>query len=174
MIIAGKGYDCRSQFIFDGDTLNLSHGLIGNQSEVFKARLQWIDAPEAKKTGQNSTNPKILEHWEFAEKAKIALSTLVEGKLIMAVPIAKDQFDRWVCNCYVERISIKTNLQIILCKLGLAVSSLPFNRFSYNTNELSLIRGIITETANANRKKVGIWSSPNFILPYEFKKLTIN
>jgi len=91
----------------------------------------------------------------------------------MAVPVAKDQFDRWLCDCYIDRISVSTNVQIILCKLGMAVSSLPFNRYSYSTIELAILRGIITATAIANRKKIGIWSKPDFILPYDFRQLTI-
>jgi len=169
MLIAGNGYNCLSKFVFDGDTLNLDF-----QGELFKARLQWVDSPESRKNGQNNNDPRIVEHWEWAEKAKTALMNLVAGKPIITIPIVKDSFDRWVCDCYIERITVGNNVQVNLCKLGMAVSYLPFNRYSYSSRELAVIRGIITETANANRKKVGIWSIPDFILPYEFKKLTIN
>ncbi|WP_293134741.1 thermonuclease family protein [Microcoleus sp. bin38.metabat.b11b12b14.051] len=169
MLIPGNGYNCLSKFVFDGDTLNLDF-----QGQLFKARLQWIDSPESRKNGQNNNNPQILEHWEWAEKAKTALMDLVAGKPIITIPIVKDPFDRWVCDCYIEKVSATTNLQIKLCKLGMAVSYLPFNRYSYSSRELAVLRGIITETANANRKKIGIWSKPDFILPYEFKKLTIH
>ncbi len=169
MLVAGNGYNCLSRFVFDGDTLNLDF-----RGEQFKARLQWIDSPESRKNGQNSTNPRILKHWEWAEKAKTALMNLVAGKSIITIPIEKDSFDRWVCDCYIGKVSAATNVQIQLCKAGVAVSYLPFNRFSYSSRELAVIRGIITETANANRKKVGIWSEPDFILPYEFKKLNLS
>ncbi|MEG3981864.1 thermonuclease family protein [Microcoleus sp. D3_18a_C4] len=169
MLLAGNGYNCLSKFVFDGDTLNLDF-----QGEQFKARLQWIDSPESRKNGQNSANPRILKHWEFAEKAKTALINLVVEKPIIAIPIEKDSFDRWVCDCYIGKISAGTNVQIKLCKAGMAVSYLPFNRFSYSSRELAVMRGIITETANANRRKTGIWSVPDFILPYEFKKLNLS
>ncbi|MEG3841036.1 thermonuclease family protein [Microcoleus sp. herbarium14] len=169
MLVAGNGYNCLSKFVFDGDTLNLDF-----QGEQFKARLQWIDSPESRKNGQNSGNSRILKHWVWAEKAKTALMDLVAGKTIVTIPMEKDSFGRWVCDCYIGKVSAATNVQIALCKAGMAVSYLPFNRFSYSTRELAVIRGIITETANANRRKTGIWSEPDFILPYEFKKLNLS
>jgi len=169
MLIAGNKYNCVSKFGFDGDTLNLDF-----PGEQFRARLQWIDCPESRKNGQNSNNPRIVEHWEWAEKAKNALMNLVAGKSIITIPIGKDSFARWLCDCYIEKVTVQNNIQVSLGKLGMAVSFLPFNRYSYNSRELAVLRGIITETANANRKKVGIWSIPDLILPYEFKKLTIS
>jgi hypothetical protein len=56
----------------------------------------------------------------------------------------------------------------------MAVTYMPFNRFAYNTRELTVLRGVITETAAANRKKLGLWSEPDLILPYEFKKLNLS
>ena len=99
---------------------------------------------------------------------------LVANQSIIAIPLEKDQYDRWVCDCYVGAVKVANNLQIQLCKTGIAVSYLPFNRHIYNSRELNMLRGVITETANANRKKVGIWSEPDFILPYEFKKLNLS
>jgi len=167
-VIPGTIYRCTSSYVFDGDTLNLDI-----QGAVFKVRLQWVDAPESKKNNQNSADPRILEHWEMAENATIALKNLVRGKALIAIPSGKDYFDRWLCDCYIGTISAVNNVQTLLCKLGMVLSFLPFNRYAYTSRELAIIRGIITETANANRKKVGIWSKPDFILPSDFKKLTI-
>ncbi|PSB49761.1 SNase-like nuclease [filamentous cyanobacterium Phorm 6] len=170
MLIANNGYSVLSKFVSDGDTLNLNF-----QGEQFVARLQWIDTPETKKSTQNSTDYKIQNHWSWAERAKTALINLVHQKPLICIPIEKDRFDRWVCDLYINnKISVANNVQIALCKAGMAVSYLPYNRYSYTSRELAVIRGIITETANANRKKVGIWSEPNFILPNEFKKLNLS
>ena len=168
MITLGKKYNCTSPFVFDGDTLNLDF-----QGEIVRVRLQMIDTPESRKNRQNSDDPNIVDHWEWAEKAKTALMDLVKGQTIIAYPIGRDIFDRLLCDCYIGRVTMKNNIQINLCKSGMAVSYLPFNRFAYNSRELAVIRGIITETANANRRKTGIWSNPDFILPNDFKKLTI-
>lgn len=169
MITLGTAYNCFSKFIFDGDTLILDF-----RGEEIRVRLRWIDTPEAQKPGQNSTDPRILKHWEWAQKAKVALMNLVTGKAIIAIPIEKDQFDRWICDCYLDKISVATNIQILQCKSGMGVSYLPFNRFAYNTRELTVLRGIITETASANRRKLGVWSESDLILPNEFKKLTLS
>ena len=164
-IVVGKGYKCVSKFVFDGDTLKLDF-----KGFEFTARLQWIDTPETQNF-KKSTEPAILKHWAWAERAKTALMDLVYQKSIIAVPLEKDRFDRWVCDCYINKISAANNIQIQLCKAGLAVSYLPFGRHDFINRELVLLRGVITETANANRKKIGIWSEPNFILPADFKKL---
>jgi endonuclease YncB( thermonuclease family) len=169
MITLGKKYNCTSPFVFDGDTMNLDF-----QGEIVRVRLQMIDTPESRKNRQNSDDPNIVDHWEWAEKAKTALMDLVKGQTIITYPIGRDIFDRLLCDCYIERVTAKNNIQINLCKSGMAISYLPFNRYSYNSRELAVIRGIITETANANRRKTGIWSNPDFILPNDFKKLTIS
>ena len=166
MIIAGNGYSAISKFVFDGDTLSLDC-----KGDKFTARLQWIDTPEAKKPTETSIDPTFQTHWIWAARAKTALLNLVDKQNLIVIPSEKDQYDRWVCDLYIGKVSAATNVQIQLCKAGMATSYLPFNRHSYSSRELTLLRGIITETANANRKKVGIWSEPNFILPYEFKKL---
>jgi endonuclease YncB( thermonuclease family) len=169
MITPGTAYNCFSKFVIDGDTLTLDF-----RGTELRVRLRWIDTPEAQKPGQNSTNPRILKHWEWAQKAKVALIDLVKERAIIAIPIEKDQYDRWVCDCYLGKISAVTNIQILQCKSGMGVSFLPFNRFAYNTRELTVLRGVITETASANRKKLGLWSEPDLILPNEFKKLSLS
>ncbi len=185
MLVPGNEYSVLSKFVFDGDTLNLNFqgepfgGVYPERSrraqgKQFLARLQWIDTPETKKPNSSSTETKILTHWKWAETAKTALINLVYQKPLIAIPIEKDKYDRWICDLYLDKVSTATNVQIALCKTGMAVSYLPFNRYSYTSRELALMRGIITETANANRKKVGIWSEPSFILPHEFKKLNLS
>jgi endonuclease YncB( thermonuclease family) len=167
VLVAGNGYRCIPGFVFDGDTLNMSF-----QGEQFKCRLQWIDCPEAQKTGKTSTDPLILKHWEWADRAKVALSNLVVGRDIIAIPSGKDMYDRWLCDLYIGTIKAANSVQIQLAKLGMCTTFFPYDRFNFSTRELVIYRGILTETAIANRKKVGIWSVSDFILPHEFKKLS--
>ncbi|MCU0547249.1 MAG: thermonuclease family protein [Oscillatoriaceae cyanobacterium Prado104] len=166
MLVPGNGYRVSSKFVADGDTLNLDYN--GYQ---FAARLQWIDAPETQKN-HTSVKPEILSHWKWAARSRTAAIDFINNRSLIAVVSQKDQFDRWLTDLYVDRISAANNLQIQLCKQGLAVSYLPFNRYQFNTRELVILRGIITETASAARKKVGIWSESNFLMPADFKKLT--
>lgn len=168
MFVPGRGYLCTSGFVFDGDTLNLSH-----QGTQFRCRLQWVDCPEAQRSNQTSQNPLVLKHWEVAEQAKTELLKMVSGKQVFAIPLEKDQYDRWVCDLYVDSIKVANNIQINLCKLGLAVPYLPQYRWRFSNRELTILRGILTETARADRGKLGIWSVPDFILPHDFKKLNV-
>ncbi|MDQ2096739.1 MAG: thermonuclease family protein [Tychonema bourrellyi B0820] len=167
MIIANKVYSSIQKAVSDGDTLSLECN--GDRLSV---RLQWIDAPETQKPGSSSEDSQIIKHWEWAQKAKSELVRIIDKQKLLLIPTSKDYYDRWLCDLYIGKVSLTTNVQIQLCKAGMATSYLPFNRHSYNSRELSLLKGIITETALANRKKIGIWSEPDFILPHEFKKLT--
>lgn len=166
-IIIGKPHICTPGIVFDGDTLNLS-----TEGEQFICRLQWIDCPEAKKSVQNSTDPLILSHWQWAIEARNALMNLVQGKQLIAIPLEKDIYDRWVCDVYVGATLLANNVQINLCKLGLGVTFAPFNKFDFTARNMSLLFAIIKQTTLARKNKIGIWSVPNFILPHEFKKLT--
>jgi endonuclease YncB( thermonuclease family) len=87
-------------------------------------------------------------------------------------------YKRWACDIYLDISSSKdlllsNNVQLKMLQSGLAVSLLPYNRHIYSVREANLLRSIITAAATANRRKVGLWSEPNMILPHEFKKLTL-
>jgi hypothetical protein len=60
----------------------------------------------------------------------------------------------------------------MLCNAGMCTNFLPFQTYNFTSRELSLLKGTITICAKAYSRKVGIWSMPDFILPYEFKKLS--
>ena len=87
-------------------------------------------------------------------------------------------YKRWACDVYLDAsksadLLLSNNVQLKMVQSGLAVSLLPYNRHIYSVREANLLRSIITAAATANRRKVGLWSEPNMILPHEFKKLTL-
>lgn len=173
-IIKGTAYKAEVGFIYDGDSFNLK--LIsptGSESQGIICRSQWIDTPEAQKPGKTSTDPLILKHWEWAEKAKVALMNLIQNRALIAIPYEVDQYQRWVCDVYRDNLFVSSNIQIKLLQSGLAVSRLPFNRHIYNVREATMLRSIIAAAATANRKRLGLWGEVNMILPYEFKKLAL-
>ncbi|MBW4680798.1 MAG: hypothetical protein KME19_11870 [Microcoleus vaginatus WJT46-NPBG5] len=47
--------------VLDGDTVILRYN-----GQEFSSRARWIDAPETKKWGQSSEDPRILKHWDWA------------------------------------------------------------------------------------------------------------
>lgn len=167
MIVAGNKYKCTPKFAFDGDSLNLDFQ--GEQSIV---RLQWIDCCETQKPGRESSDPKILAHWKWAQTAKFALLDLIKERQIIAFPSGKDQYSRWICDLYIDRVSIASNIEIELCRRGLAVVSLPYNKHQFSPREVAKLRELIRVGAFANQNKVGLWSEPGMILPREIKKLT--
>ncbi|NQE36726.1 thermonuclease family protein [Microcoleus asticus] len=173
-IIKGTAYKAELGFIYDGDSFKLE--LVspkGTDSQTIICRSQWIDTPESQKPDKNSSDPLILKHWEWAQKAKLALMNLIQNRALIAIPYEQDIYRRWVCDVYIDNLLLSNNVQVKQAQSGLAVSRLPFNRHIYNVREINLLRAIINAAATANRKKVGIWAEPNMILPYEFKKLSL-
>jgi endonuclease YncB( thermonuclease family) len=178
-IVKRTAYKAELGFIYDGDSFNLKLlSSTGTESLGIICRLQWIDTPESQKANQTSSDPLILKHWEWAKKAKTALMDLIQNKALIAIPYELDMYKRWACDIYLDISSSKdlllsNNVQIKMLQSGLAVSLLPYNRHIYSVREANLLRSIITAAATANRRKVGLWSEPNMILPHEFKKLTL-
>ncbi|MEG4850849.1 thermonuclease family protein [Microcoleus sp. B5-D4] len=173
-IIKGSVYKAELGFVYDGDTFNLKLiSATGTESQSIICRSQWIDTPESQKPGKTSTDPLILKHWEWAEKAKLALRNLLQNRALIAIPYELDQYQRWVCDVYLDNLLVSSNVQVKLAQSGLAASRLPFNRHIYNVRETTVLRSIIAGAATANRKRVGLWKEANMILPYEFKKLSL-
>lgn len=157
--------------VLDGDTL-----ILGYNGQEFSSRAQWIDAPETKKWSQSSSDPRILKHWEWAEKSKAFLLNLVAGSQVLTIiPIQIDQYNRWVCDWYLgAEVKLATNIQVQLCAAGMSANSLPFQQYHFTASrDLSLYVAILRNCAIAHKKKTGFWIEPDFILPYEIKKLNL-
>ena len=175
MLVVNSKTKCQVVEVIDGDTLTLNH-----QGEVFKARLQWIDCPETSKK-QVSNDLIVIEHWYYGLIAKEQVEKLLVNKVVTIVPILKDVYGRWIIDCYIstnldlltkDNLSTKNSLQVMLCKLGLAVSYyLPTERYEYNDRELKLLLGIIKETAISNRTRLGFWNCKNIIFPHNLRKM---
>jgi endonuclease YncB( thermonuclease family) len=175
MLIVNSKTKCQVVEVTDGDTLTLNY-----KGEIFKARLQWIDAPETNKK-EISYDLNVIEHWKYGLLAKGYLQKLLVNKVVTIIPIIKDIYSRWVIDCYIstnldlsveDELTVENNVQIALCKLGLAVSYyLPTDRYEYNDRELDLLLGIIRETAFSNRTKLGFWNCKKFNFPHNFRKM---
>ena len=167
MLRPGNQHKCNLISVLDGDTLELNF-----EGTTFKARLQWIDAPEVRKKSQSSNEPKIIEHWTYGELAKTALTNLLSTKSIIIIPVLLDIYGRWICDCYINKVSLKTNIQVELCKLGMVVSYyLPTERYEYSDRELDILLNVIKQTALSNRSKLGFWKSKEIIFPHDFRQL---
>lgn len=157
------------KYIVDGDTIILNY-----QGKEFHSRARWIDAPETKKSNQFSNDPHILKHWQWGDRSKQFLIDLIQGQSIIVKTIEVDQYDRWICDWYLHKITIANNLQIKLCLAGMCANSLPFQQYKFSTStELSLYVKILKNCADAYKKRIGFWAESDFILPYQFKKLML-
>jgi endonuclease YncB( thermonuclease family) len=166
MLTPNEKITCQVLSVIDGDTIKIHHE---GKDEII--RMQWIDAPEIQKNNK-SNNPEIIEHWRQGELAKQELIELIGNKPIIIYPVLVDIYGRWVSDCY---LSDKTNIQSLLCKLGLAISYyLPTERYEFSDRELSILLGVIKGTALANRRKLGFWSSSEIIFPHSLRKALKN
>lgn len=167
MLTVNSPSQCQVVEVIDGDTFTLNY-----KGEIFKSRLQWVDAPETQKN-QISSDSSVLEHWKYGLEAKEFVTKLLVNKTVTIIPIIKDIYGRWVIDCYISPdLDNTNNVQIALCNAGLAVSYyLPVERYEYNDRELELLTRIISGTALSNRNKLGFWNCHNIIFPHNFRKM---
>lgn len=157
------------KYVVDGDTIILNYRGI-----EFSSRARWIDAPETQKSNQKSDDPQILKHWQWGVRSKQFLINLVQGQTLIVKTIEVDQYDRWICDWYLQKITQANNLQLKLCLAGMCANSLPFQQYKFaTTTELNLYVKILKNCVEAYQKQVGIWAESDLILPYKFKKLIL-
>lgn len=111
-----------------------------------KVRLHGIDAPES--------------HQDFGDKAKRFVSRAVHGKMVMVDVVDTDRYGRAVGIVHEPSVG---NLNEAIAKEGLAWW---YQEYAPNDKTLAAIQ----EYNIANQR--GIWSHPNPIPPWEFRKGT--
>jgi len=167
-LIPNKSLKCQLNYVSDGDTIAISY-----QDTLFPIRIRWIDAPETQKSGQTTTEPQILTHWNYAQLAKQYLTNLLTGNQLIIIPIKQDYYGRWLSDIYINKVTTVNNIQLKLINSGLATYFIDdFSKYDFNRRELSLFLGIIKNCVNAYNSKIGFWKETDFILPADFKKLT--
>ena len=129
------------KFLFFGFISLCFFSCTDNKNE--KIRLFGVDAPE--------------HNQEWGKESREALSKLILGKEILLNIKDRDQFGRAVAVLFVENINV--NLEMI--KTG---NAWYYEFFDKNNSENK------KAMENAKKKKLGLWSKPNPIRPYEFKK----
>jgi endonuclease YncB( thermonuclease family) len=130
---------------FTGKCVGISDGdtiLVMKGGRAIKIRLEGIDCPEL---GQ-----------DFGTRAKRFTSNMVFRKLVDVKEHNQDEYGRIVARVYIDG----KDLSLELVKAGLAW------RFRRNSLDLILNR---TEV-QARKQKIGLWSMPNPIPPWEFRR----
>ena len=111
--------------------------------ETIKIRITGIDAPELKQP--------------FGQASKQAMSGLVYGKTVTIKPVKKELYGRLLAR--VEIGGKDTSLTMV--ELGMAHW---YKQYAKHDTELQ------SAQTKAKAAKIGIWSDPNTIAPWEYRK----
>ncbi len=116
--------------------------VLTSDNKQIKVRLEGIDCPELKQ--------------DFGQKAKQATSALCFGKDVRVQQTGKDRYGRTLAYVYVDNICVNKEL----LKQGMA-----WHFKKYNSDpELAKLENI------ARSQKIGLWSQPNPVAPWEFRR----
>jgi endonuclease YncB( thermonuclease family) len=107
-----------------------------------KIRLAEIDAPEAKQ--------------DFGQASRQSLASMVFGRTIQVVDSGRDRYGRWIGRLYVDGIDV--NRQQIAT--GMA----------WHYADYSKDKSLATVQAQAQAQRIGLWSQPNPIPPWDYRK----
>lgn len=131
---------------FTGKVVGVTDGdtitILKNDNTTVKVRLSAIDCPE-----------KVQE---YGSQAKSATSQLCFGKFVTVQNEGTDKYGRTLAIVFVDSLCLNKEL----LRLGLAWHYKRYNQ----DKELSEIE----ETARKN--KVGLWSQPNPVAPWDFRR----
>ena len=130
--------------VADGDTITV----LDQQKNIFKIRLQGIDAPEKKQA--------------FGEKSKQSLHDLVHGKQVRIEYDKEDKYGR-----IVGKITLD-DLDICLQQLVLGMAW----HYKKYQNEQSVADRVVYNDAELKSKslKLGLWADETPMPPWEFRK----
>lgn len=107
-----------------------------------KIRLAEIDAPEAKQ--------------DFGKASREQLASMVFGRNVYVVDSGRDRYGRWIGHLYVDGVDV--NRQMVAT--GMA----------WHYADYSKDTSLATTQAQAQAQRVGLWSQPNPVPPWEFRK----
>jgi micrococcal nuclease len=115
--------------------------VLTTDNKQIKIRLEGIDCPES--------------HQDFGEKAKQATVQMCFGKEVTVKKSGVDRYGRTLAYVYVGDLCINKEL----LRLGLAWHYKQYN----NNEELAKLEN------EAQAKKIGLWSQPKSIAPWDFR-----
>lgn len=135
------------QQIFSGKVVKIVDGdtfdLLLKNNTTLRVRMNGIDCPEKRQP--------------YFKNAKQALAINIFGKTISIVSKSKDKYKRTLADVYFNKEHI--NLKMIA------------NGFAWHYKKYSADIILAKAELNARVKKLGLWSLPSPIAPWEFRKL---
>lgn len=133
--------------VSDGDTINL---LVDNKQE--RIRLASIDAPETSHGSDQPGQP-------FGEASRKNLANYVAGKTVTVVCFEKDRYERHICDVPVDGTTAN-RLQV---EQGMAWANQQAKGKYLRDRSLPELE------KNARQKKIGLWSEPDAVAPWEWR-----
>ncbi|KAF0236684.1 MAG: hypothetical protein FD181_2588 [Prolixibacteraceae bacterium] len=131
---------------FTGKVIKITDGdtivVLTDDKEQIKIRLEGIDCPESSQ--------------DFGTKAKQATSELCFGKQVKIIKSGEDKYGRTLGYVLVGDVNVNEEL----LRLGMDWHYKQYNK----DEELAKIE------MQARTKKVGLWSQPNPVAPWDFRR----
>lgn len=131
---------------FNAKAIGITDGdtiiVLTDDKKQIKIRLEGIDCPESRQ--------------DYGDRAKQAVVDLCFKKIVKVIPKGNDKYGRMLADIYIDDICINSKL----IEMGMAWHYKKYNK----DEELSKIE------SKAREKRIGLWSHPNPIAPWEFRK----
>ena len=141
--------------VSDGDTVTAKCNKMNPQQ--IKVRLNAIDAPENRQP--------------FGNRSKQALSDLVYMKEAVLRCNKKDQYKRYVCSVWVAPRSKPNGERTLDAGLAMVTQGMAWWYRQYSKEQTPQERGQYEFAEyEAKAKKVGLWSDPHALPPWEWRK----
>lgn len=159
--------------IYDGDTF------LGERNLHFETvRLNWIDAPEIQRSHQELRNITDERQWYWGDRSRKEFENFVENSAdpghIWINEYERDKYGRVLGDVFRDyRYFNKDNLQCHLLRSGLAVNFFPrMDRIVWEKSypRVRLFCAFLRANYWARKKGRGVWSDPNFMIPYEYRQ----
>ena len=134
--------------VIDGDTIKIGKN---------KIRLYGIDAPEknqqCQKTWLSISFLTLNKNYQCGKISSNKLKVKINNKLIMCKSTNKDRYNRFIAECYKDKI----NINKWMVSNGYAVA---YKKYS---------KKFVTQENIAKKEKLGLWGG-TFEMPWEWRK----
>ena len=136
---------CTVTYVIDGDTITCQC-----DGEAIRVRLAGIDAPEKSFQGRPGQ--------PFAEKARMYLESLVLDRQVRVERLGNDRYGRVLGTVYLNNQDV--NLEMIRQEYTQV----------YRGENVSDVRAYWEAEAEAQAKKLNIWSREDYVSPMEWRR----
>jgi len=139
--------------IYDGDTIAIKN----DHGKTVRVQLAYIDAPD-KDYQTGAVQP-------FHEESNKTLAKLIKGKEVIIESFGVDKFDRVKGMVFLDKLNV--NLEMVLKGMAEVYYPVRANPGKYKKD---YVDKFLKAEDLAKKEKSGVWSDPNYISPYQFRR----